>query len=311
MKEFLETPIAALVVGIFAIFGVICVVIAIIGKSPRVQLTGKGSLSSFEIAGRKVYALALFGIVLIAGAAALASFSPATEIAKARQEFLSTIAVQETKIAELTNTPQVEQIKVAEQVIVTQIVEVTALPPAIPTLSVFDIGTKNWDKDFCDDRCGQDYGVSASSIIVNVGAGRTHDAIEVLYDLKNSGWVLIKKNLTADLLSKTKGISFFYRGTGMPNSIELKLLLRYPGDTEDTTFGMLWKSATNTSDIWKPLSALYEEDITCWGPIELCEEHGHSLDLEYVHRIEFAISNKAGDTAGLGKAVFTEIVGIP
>jgi hypothetical protein len=309
MREFLDTPIAVLVVGIFAVFGVICVVIAIIGKFPRIQLTGKGSLSSFEIKGRKVYALALFGIALIAGAATLASYSPAADITKIRQELLSTITVQETKIAEPTSTPRVEQI--TEQVIVTQIVVITSTPVPTPAKPPYSLDLKDWQTDFCDDKCGMQSGVSASSIIAPIVPGRNYEAIEVIYEVRNSGWVLIKKEITPDVLAGTKGLSFFYKGIGQPNSIEFKLLLRYPGDPEDTTFGVIWARATDTGDQWKSHEALYDVDFKCWGPSELCEKHGNVFDMESVHRIEFGISNKAGDTAGLGNVSFTEVAGIP
>jgi hypothetical protein len=189
-------------------------------------------------------------------------------------------------------------------------VEIALLPSPTPLPPPTRINFLNWQTDFCNDKCGKNYGVSASSIIAIVVPGRTYEAMEVVYEVRNSGWVLIRKNVNPDVLAGTKGLSFFFRGAGQPNSIELKLLLRYPGDAEDTTFGMLWNRATDTSEQWKSHQALYEVDFKCWGPTELCEKHDNAFDMESVHRIEFGIANKVGDTPGLGKITFDDRVGI-
>lgn len=166
----------------------------------------------------------------------------------------------------------------------------------------------NWQTDFCDDLCGQGSGTIASAIFTLVVPGRNHEALEVIFDLRNSGWVLIKKNITPEDLAGTKGVSFLYNGIGAPNSIELKLLLRYPGDSLDTTFGVLWNRATNTGDEWRSHEALYEVDFRCWGPDDLCKQHGNTFDMESVQRIEFGIANKNGDSPGLGKVTFDELI---
>ena len=179
---------------------------------------------------------------------------------------------------------------------------------ASPTPADIPIPFLNWQTDFCDDLCGKGSGTIASSIFTLVVPGKTHEALEVIYDLRNSGWVLIKKNITREDLAGTKGVSFLYKGIGAPNSIELKLLLQYPGDNQDTTFGVLWNKATDTGDQWKSHQALYEVDFKCWGPTELCDKHDNVFDMEAVHRIEFGISNKAGDTPGLGKITFDDLL---
>jgi hypothetical protein len=85
-------------------------------------------------------------------------------------------------------------------------------------------------------------------------------------------------------------------------------LLQYPGDSLDTTFGVIWNRATDTGDQWKTHEALYEVDFKCWGPKELCDNHGNTFDMESVHRIEFGISNKNGDAPGLGKLTIEDLI---
>jgi hypothetical protein len=241
-------------------------------------------------------------IVAIIGAIATISTGFLSYFAGFKEKQLEIGATQTAE----ARTPTIHTVVVIEP----RPVEVEALSLPTPTPPGNRINFSNWQTDFCDDRCGRDYSTSASSIIAPIVPGRTYDAIEVIYDLRNSGWVLIKKNITPDVLAGTEGISFFYRGIGAPNSIELKLLLRYPGDAGDTTFGMLWNRATDTGDQWKSHQALYEVDFKCWGPTELCEKHDNAFDMESVHRIEFGISNKAGDTPGLGKITFDDLMGI-
>ena len=168
----------------------------------------------------------------------------------------------------------------------------------------------SWKPSFCDDQCGGSNG--KSSINVSLVPGKTDDALEISYIVKNTGWALITKNINPKILSGTIGISFFYKGSGAPNTIEFKLLLRYPGDSEDTAFGALWNSATDTNDNWASIEILYDRDITCWWPDDLCQKHGNSPDLTAVKRIDLAISNKPeyGDIAGSGKVAFDDLVGI-
>jgi hypothetical protein len=227
----------------------------------------------------------------------------ADEEASAMKKLQPTITTLEKRLTEaLTQS-------VPAKIIITKIVTPTLVPAPTKPPTLFDL--RNWQTDFCDEKCGKDFGVGASSIIHTVVAGRTYEALEVVYTVNNSGWVLVKKNITPDDLAGTKGISFFYKGTGKPNSIELKLLLRYPGDIVDTTFGVLWTSATDTGDQWKSHQALYEVDFSCWGPPDLCQEHDNVFDMESVHRLEFGISNKGGDAPGLGKITFDDVMGIP
>lgn len=190
-------------------------------------------------------------------------------------------------------------------------------PIAMPTRNPYSIDEMdkllNWKPSFCDEQCGGLNG--KSSITKSLVPGRTNDAngaLEIYYDVRKNGYVIITKDLNPQILTGTKGVSFSYKGSGAPNTIELKLLLRYPGDSEDTVFGVLWNQATDTSDNWVSVEALYDINFTCWWPANLCHNHDDKLDLTAVKRIDFAISNKPdnGDIAGTGKVAFDDLVGI-
>jgi len=139
--------------------------------------------------------------------------------------------------------------------------------------------------------------------------GRTDNAVEIAYDLGRDGYVIITRRFDPRVLVGTTGISFFYKGTGATNTIEFKLMLKFPGDTDDTTYGILWNSATNTGDNWTQMNVLYS-DFTCWWPSENCQRHGNKLDLTVVDRFDFAVSNKPDDQVGSGKVAFDDVWGI-
>jgi len=148
-----------------------------------------------------------------------------------------------------------------------------------------------------------------SSNRMSLVSGRTGKAVEVSYDLGNAGYVVITRGIDPRVLSGTTGISFFYKGKGAANTIELKLILRYPGDKDDTTYGVLWNKATNTDDSWTQIKVFYS-DFACWWPGENCQAHGNKLDLTMVDRLDFAVSNKAGDEVGSGRVAFDDVLGI-
>jgi hypothetical protein len=185
----------------------------------------------------------------------------------------------------------------------------TSLPAPFTIDTMDEIST--WVPSFCDNACGGLQGSSA--LFIDSVPGKRNGAIEILYNVKKYGWVLITKQIDPirdiQVLSRTKGISFFYKSNGALNTIELKLLLHYPGDPTDTAFGAFWK--TDTKDTWTRVEALYNKDIKCWWPEDLCKVHGDIPELTAVKRIDLAISNRSGDTPGLGKIAFDELIGIP
>lgn len=306
LDEILKTPIAVLLVLILAIAGVFCIVVAIIGKIPRLQVTGKGAISSVDIKARKAFALGLFGALLLILSVGLAVAAPVAQQTKAEQLFVPTINALETKVAEPSSTPSRVESIVSQMVVVTP----TLVPTATPSQDLIDSMEipSNWIPSFCDEGCSESRG--ASVIFHDLVSGKNGKAIEIIYDVKDLGWVLITKRVDYQVLSGTSGIGFAYKGNGAPNTIELKLLLRYPGDSRDTAFGASWNGKTDTDDTWIDLEALYNKDFTCWFPEDLCKQHSNVLELTAVKRIDIAISNKPGDTAGPGKVAFDDLVGI-
>ena len=149
-----------------------------------------------------------------------------------------------------------------------------------------------------------------SSINVSLVQGRTNNAVGISYDVTDAGYVIITKGVDPKMLSGTMGISFYYRRSGAPNTIEFKLMLRYPGDTDDTTYGVRLHKATATGDNWTLVEVPYS-DFACWWPSANCQKHPR-LDLTMVLRMDFAISNKSdfGDQVGSGWVAFEDVVGI-
>ena len=175
----------------------------------------------------------------------------------------------------------------------------------------------DWRLGFCDSQCG---GVNGSSSITNLilipdRTNNENNALEISYEIRTQGWVSIAKNIDSQILLETKGIGFFYKGSGAANTIELKLVMRYPDDAEDTTYGVLWNRATDTKGNWMHIEKLYDIDFTCFWPETLCQQHGDNLDqtnLGFVRTIDLAISNRpnSGDVAGSGKVALDDLAGI-
>lgn len=256
----------------------------------------------------EVWIPVIVAAITVIGSVVGASINMQQADLRARLELLPTINVLETRIAEPTPAP------IKEEMIVTQVflVTPTSIPTSTPSPYLIDQMNivSNWKPSVCNDECGQKNGNASSSVFVNLVPGQTNEAIEILYDVENAGWVLITKNVDPQTLSGTTGLSFSYKGRGASNTIELKLLLRYPGDSRDTTFGASWNGKTDTDDNWSHIEALYNKDFTCWFPEDLCRKHSDILELTAVKRIDLAISNKPGDTVGLGKVAFDDLVGI-
>ena len=135
--------------------------------------------------------------------------------------------------------------------------------------------------------------------------GKTDNGIEISYDLKEGGWVLISKVIDPEILSEYEGIRFYYKGSGEPNTIELKLIYE-----DTTTFAVEWHGAT-VADDWVSVEVPYS-GFNCLWPADNCQRHGNELDLKKVKKIEFAISNKPdhGDAYGSGWVIIDDVQGI-
>ena len=179
------------------------------------------------------------------------------------------------------------------------------LTPTPPTIANTESLT-GWTEDFVHSTTDN------SNNAVSLVPGRSGNALEISYDLGvagDGGYDVITKGIDTRMLAGTTGISFYYKGKDPANTIEFKLILRYPGDDGDTTYGILWNRATNTQDIWTQMPVDYS-DFKCWWPGDKCQKHGNKIDLTAVDRLDLVVSNKAGDDGGSGKAAFDDVVGI-
>ena len=172
----------------------------------------------------------------------------------------------------------------------------TPLPTITPCIIDPMESTMGWDT-YKDDK--------GSSMNIKSIHGRTDNAIKISYDLKEWGWLVISKKINPEKLSDKEGINFFYKGSGEPNTIELKLIYE-----DTTTFGVAWHKAT-VADNWVSIEVPYG-DFECWWPDDNCLRYGNKLDLTNVRKIEFAISNKpeGGDMYGSGRVIIDDVQGI-
>lgn len=135
------------------------------------------------------------------------------------------------------------------------------------------------------------------------------DAIEFTYNVGQFGYVVITHSVNPRVLSDTEGISFLYKGRGAPNSIEFKLLLKYPDFDEHTTYGFIWDRATDTGNKWIKMEVLYR-DMRCWWPEENCDTHGDLLDITMVDKLDFVVVCKPGNLPGSGWVLLKDVLGI-
>jgi hypothetical protein len=148
---------------------------------------------------------------------------------------------------------------------------------------------------------------------LGLAQGRTGNALQISYDLAEGGWGSIWKGMDPQLLAGTAGISFWYKGSGASNTIEFKLRLLYPGDTEETYFYTSKHISTNTDGRWKLVEVPYSS-FDCKHPGSNCMDartgKPRALDLMKVVKIDFAIANKSGDKAGVGTVAIDEFFGM-
>lgn len=162
---------------------------------------------------------------------------------------------------------------------------------------LFDpMDTLDW-RTFKDDKESQ---ISITSV-----PGRTDNAIEITYDLPIAGWILITKEIKPGALAGVKGIRFYYRGEGKPNSLEFKLTYK-----DKPTLGFIKYRATAT-DGWVPFIIFFEE-LRCWAckkPPDKCKCHGYTLNLEDVYHIDIGLSNKEieNDEPGTGRLLIDDM----
>lgn len=133
--------------------------------------------------------------------------------------------------------------------------------------------------------------------------GRTTNAMKLSYTLSEDSWVIVTKEINPQILAGTKGIRFYYKGDGAPNTIELKLICTPDSNEKSAVYSVLWNDATNARD-WMSLEASYVSFVCCTGTG--CQP-GEALKPENVWKIEIAVSNKPFDTPGEGFILIDDI----
>ena len=135
---------------------------------------------------------------------------------------------------------------------------------------------------------------------VSLVRGRTTSAMELSYSLAKDAWVGITKPIDPQVLSGAKGIEFYYRGDGAPNTIELKLVYKSAPGRKTIVFHRLWNRATDREG-WTRLRAPFGS-FSCWDCPGASE-----LKLDDVAKLDVAVSNKAVDTTGDGEISIDDI----
>lgn len=151
-------------------------------------------------------------------------------------------------------------------------------------------GTTDWNI-FAD-------GEKGSSVTLNSVPSSNNFAIEMAFDIKKDGWIGISKWIDPKNLSETKGIQFTYKGSGVRNNLQLKLI-----DKDGTNFGVVWNGAT-VADEWATIKVPYTDFSCLW-----CNEE-KSLDVSNVEKIEFAIANQDGRPTGNGSVIIDDVLGM-
>jgi hypothetical protein len=173
----------------------------------------------------------------------------------------------------------------------------TPTPTQIATPTPLDAmdNTLNW-KTYTEGK--------GSTITIHSRPGLIGNATEIIYDVIASGYIGMSKDLPVGSLDPgDAGLRFYYSGSGVANTIELKLLYTPDSSGESEVFSVEWPGASVASG-WIPLEALYDQ-FKCW-PATGCAED-EKVDPERVWRIDFAISNKYGGTPGEGTVMIDEV----
>jgi hypothetical protein len=147
-----------------------------------------------------------------------------------------------------------------------------------------------------------------ASVSIRPVSGRTDGGLEIAFELPEDGWVGVEKELSPATLSQVReisGIRFSYMGSGAASTVELKLLYRPDSRGESAVFSVIWFGATPT-DGWLTLETAVGT-FECWADTGCLP--GEVLDLGKLWKIDFAISNKEGDTPGSGTVVLDEVLG--
>jgi hypothetical protein len=170
--------------------------------------------------------------------------------------------------------------------------------PRTPTLSPsptpFRLALLNW-KFYTDGK--------GSQVDIRTITAKTHNAIELSYNIIQYGYVGVSNDIDPELLFNGSGIGFFLMGGGTPETVEIKLIYEPEVDGNSAIFSINWPKKS-VVDGWEYFEAPFDK-FTCWVGTP-CPRDG-KLDIEDVRIIDFAVSNKSGDVAGPGYVIIDDI----
>lgn len=188
----------------------------------------------------------------------------------------------------------------------------TPTPTATPAPLVLASteSTRGWTLD-----SSHAYGKAANNSM-GQAAGRDGKAVRISYEITEFGSLMFNRALDFQTVLHTSGIRFSYQGgdingSGANNTIEIRLIFRWPEDHEEVLFDYTINNATNTHGEWKTVTLPYDQ-FTCQFPAVLCRAHQNTVDLSYITRVELALSNKPdkGDVPGQGFLILEDMFGI-
>ena len=142
---------------------------------------------------------------------------------------------------------------------------------------------------------------TGSTIALATVPGRTDTALQITYDLGEGAWVHVYQlasSYNMGDLSKMAGFTFYYRGSGNANTLEIKF-----EDPDGTNFGQLRQGQSVAAD-WTRIEVRFTELTYLWSGDD-------SMDWERVKSISFAVSKKEGDMGGGGTVELADIALIP
>jgi hypothetical protein len=177
----------------------------------------------------------------------------------------------------------------------------TASPAACNQPSCIAIGSLDWIPE----------GDGKSKIDISQVSGQIDNAIQISYTLQPAGWVGILKKTDLLRLTGTEKLVFFYKITGAPNTIELKLFYGAGAGTvpdREPIFLAKLPAKADTNG-WTHVEVPYT-DIKCEWADTGCTQ-GEKVDPGKVQKIGFAISFALGGASGPGSITIDGIQAIP
>ena len=141
-----------------------------------------------------------------------------------------------------------------------------------------------------------------STVKIDSAPGEKKNGIEISYDLQESGWIGISKEVDPTLLSESSGLMVSYFCIDNQDVLDMRLV-----SDDGAIYGISWdKLETNK---WSYQKGLYT-DFKCLYPIGNREFNITAIDISRVKKLEIIVSKNLGDIAGSGSITLDEVRGL-